>query len=189
MLTAKWLTYGKQLQEVNMWAKLENPPPRDSFQYILNLEASLHSLLSFAWTLTRPTNFNLLRQNIVFSYSERIPVSFSWLFHYFSFFFCYFTLLLIFTKIILLFLFYYICVFFFHEHYFYFFMFRNVPGCSMFLVLSTPYRNAKKVVFCQLFLSCYVSLNCALFRYSSLNFKIYRLKWHQFETVRSQITE
>ena len=28
--------------------------------------------------------------------------------------------------------------FFFHEKYFSFFMFRDVPGCSMFLVLSTP---------------------------------------------------
>ena len=93
----------------------------------MNLEANLHSLLSFAWTLTRPTNFNLLRQNIVFSYSQRISVSFSWLIDYFSFFFCYFTLLLIFTKITLLLLFYYI---FFHEKYFYFFMFRDVPECS-----------------------------------------------------------
>ena len=65
-------------------------------------------VLSFAWTLTLPTNFNLLRQNIVFSYSESIRVSFSWLFHYFSFFFCSFTFLLIFTKIFLLLLFYYI---------------------------------------------------------------------------------
>ena len=93
----------------------------------MNLEANLHSLLSFAWTLTRPTKFNLLRQNIVFSYSQRVSVSFSWLIDYFSFFFCYFTLLLIFTKIILLWLFYYI---FFHENYFYYFMFRDVPGCS-----------------------------------------------------------
>ena len=98
----------------------------------MNLEASLHSLLSFAWTLTRPTFFNLLRQNIVFSYSKRIPVSFSWLIDYFSFFFCYFTLLLIFTKIILLLLFYYI--FFFMKIIFIFScsgMFRNVP-CSWF---------------------------------------------------------
>ena len=28
--------------------------------------------------------------------------------------------------------------FFFHENYFYFFMFRDVPGCSVFRVLSTP---------------------------------------------------
>ena len=80
-----------------------------------------------------PTNFKLLRQNIGFSYSERIPVTFSWLFHSFSFFFfCYFTFLLIFTKIMLLLLY-----FFFSWKLFLFFhvpgcsgMFRNVPACS-----------------------------------------------------------
>ena len=94
------------------------------------------SLITVIYMNPHPTNFNLLRQNIVFSYSERIPVSFSWLFHYFSFFFCYFKLLLIFTKIMSLLLFYYIYIyiyiyfFFFHENYFYFFMFRDVPECS-----------------------------------------------------------
>ena len=39
------------------------------------LEARLDLVLSFEWTLTRLTN--KLRQNIVFSYSEMIPVSFS----------------------------------------------------------------------------------------------------------------
>ena len=118
----------------------------------MNLEASLHSLLSFGWTLTRPTNFNLLRQNIVLSYSERIPVSFSWLFHYFSFFFWLFYVIIDFYKhyFIIIFLLY----FFFHENYFYFFMFRDVPGCSgmfrhvpecsVFLVLSTASVNGTK---------------------------------------------
>ena len=49
----------------------------------VNLEASLHSLLSFEWVLTRPKNS--LRQNIVFSYSEMIPVSFFLCFFFFSF--------------------------------------------------------------------------------------------------------
>ena len=99
---------------------------RDPFKYVLNLEASLHSLLSFAWTLTSPTNFNLLRKNIVFSYSERIPVSSSWLFHYFSFFFCYFTLLLInFIFFFLYFFFMKIILIFSCSG-----MFRNVPACS-----------------------------------------------------------
>ena len=43
-------------------------------------------LLSFEWTLTRPKNS--LQQNIIFSYSEMIPVSFSFFicfFLYFSF--------------------------------------------------------------------------------------------------------
>ena len=97
----------------------------------MNLEASLHSLLSFAWTLTRPTNFNLLRQNIVFSYSERIPVSFSWLFHSFSFFFLLFYVLINFYKnyvVIII-----IIIFFFMKIIFIFScsgMFRNVPACS-----------------------------------------------------------
>ena len=53
----------------------------------------MHSLLSFAWTLTRQTNFNRSRQNIAFSYSERIPVSFSWLFHSFSFFLLFYAII------------------------------------------------------------------------------------------------
>ena len=107
----------------------------------MNLEASLHSLLSFAWTLTRPTNFNRLRQNIVFSYSERIPVSFSWLFHCFSFFFLLLYVIIniyknYFIIIILLYSFSWKLFFFLHvpgcSG-----MFRHVPECSMFLVLST----------------------------------------------------
>ena len=39
------------------------------------------------------------------------------------------------------------------------------------------------------YLSCYVSLNQALFCYSSVNLKISRLKWPRFETLRSPITE
>ena len=101
-------------------------------------QASLHSLLSYAWTLTRPTNFNLLRQNIVFSYSERIPVSFSWLFHYFSFFFYFFLFYVlinfyknVFVIIILL--------------YFFFpwklFLFFHVPGCSGMLRNVPEYKS------------------------------------------------
>ena len=84
-LTAKWLTYGKHYKR---WLCEEAWKPRSSRPILIYFEfrSKLHSLLSFAWTLTRPTNFNLLRQNIVFSHSERIPVSFSRLFHYFSFF-------------------------------------------------------------------------------------------------------
>ena len=82
----------------------------------------------------RPTNY--LRQNIVFSYPEMIRVSFS-LFLSLSVF-CYFRLLLIFIKIILLLLFY---LFIFMKIIFIFScsgMFRDVPECSVFQVLSTP---------------------------------------------------
>ena len=105
----------------------------------MNLEASLHSLLSFAWTLTRPTSG--LRQNIVFSYSEMIRVSFS-LFLYFSFFCCcYFKLLLIFTKNVLLLLYYYyffmkIILIFSHPG-----MFQHVPECSVFQLVTLSFSQ------------------------------------------------
>ena len=107
--------------------KAWKPPPRDPFYCILNLEASLHSLLSFAWTLTRPTNL-ICCDKILFSHTQRgYQFLFLDYFIIFRFFFGYFTFLLILTKTILLLLFYYIS---FHENYFYFFMFRDVPGCS-----------------------------------------------------------
>ena len=116
----------------------------------MNLEGSLHSLLSFAWTLTRPTNFNLLRKNIVVSYSERIPVSFSWLFHCFSFFLLLFYVINNFYKnyfviIILLYIFFMKIIFIFPCSG----MFRDVPECSVFLVLSTAvmYSAAGSFVF------------------------------------------
>ena len=118
----------------------------------MNLEASLHPLLSFAWTLTRPANY--LRQNIVFSYSEM-----SFFFLIISLFFVFYVilLLLIFTKTMLLqepswlLLSFYLINFFFMKITFKFScsgmfqdvsacsgMFRNVLECSMFRVLSTP---------------------------------------------------
>ena len=97
----------------------------------MNLEASLHSLLSFAWTLTCPKNL-ICCVKILFSHTQRgYQFLFIDYFIIFRFFFCYFTLLLIFTKIILLVLFYYI--FFFIKIIFIFScsgMFRNVPACS-----------------------------------------------------------
>ena len=39
------------------------------------------------------------------------------------------------------------------------------------------------------YLSCYVSLNQAFVRGSSLNLKISILNWHRFETSRNQITK
>ena len=92
------------------------------------------SLIAVICIDPRPTNY--LRQNIVFSFPEMIRVSFS-LFLSFSVF-CYFTLLLVFTKNLLLLL---LLLYLFHKNYFYFFMFRDVPECSVFLVLSTPFVN------------------------------------------------
>ena len=111
---------------------LKTPPSRPTLTYFES--RSKPSLITvICMNPHSPNKFNLLRQNIVFSNSERIPVSFSWLFHYFSVFFGYFTFLLILTKIILLLLFYYI--FFFMKIIFFHVpgcsgMFRNVPECS-----------------------------------------------------------
>ena len=63
-----------------------------------------------------------------------IRVSFS-LFLSFSVF-CYFTLLLVFIN--LFYYYYYFFFFFFMKIIFYFFIFKNVPECSVFRVLSTP---------------------------------------------------
>ena len=101
------------------------PPPRGP-----------HSLLSFAWTITRPTNY--LRQNTVFSHSEMIAVSFSYIISLFFVFFLLFYVilsLLIFTKTTSLLSFYLTNFFFFWK----LLLFFYVPGCSgMFPVLSTP---------------------------------------------------
>ena len=90
-----------------------------------------------------------LRQNIVFSYSEMIPVSFS-LFLYFSLFifllFLLFYVIIYFYKnfiIIIIIILFLIIIFFFLKIILFFHvpgcsgMFRNVPACSMFRVLST----------------------------------------------------
>ena len=110
------------------------------------------SKLSFEWTLTRPTNFNLLRQNIVLSYSERIPVSFSWLL--FFFFFCYFTFINFLQKS---FYYYYFIIFFFLKIIFIFScsgVFRDVPECSGFYrrpfiiyILRNTHQKAMSEIF------------------------------------------
>ena len=85
----------------------------------------------------RPTNY--LRQNIVFSYPEMIRLSFSFFLSLFVF--CYFTLFLIFIKFFFIII---ILLIYFRENYFYFFMFRDVPECFVFLVLSTPELTSKE---------------------------------------------
>ena len=101
----------------------------DPFLYSLNLEISLHLLWqSFEWTLTRPTNINC--DKILFLYSEMIQV-----FLFFFFMLCYviyFVIINFYKKYLLLLL------FFFIKNTFIFLMFWDVPGCSVFRVLSTP---------------------------------------------------
>ena len=92
-ITAKWLTHGKQLQEVAVLGTLKKPP--SSRPILIYFEfRSKPSLITVISMDPRPTNY--LRQNIVFSYPEMIRVSFS-LFLSLSVFFCYFTLLSIFS--------------------------------------------------------------------------------------------
>ena len=80
----------------------------------------------------RPTNY--LRQNIVFSYLEMIRVSFSL---FFSFSFLLFYVIINFKNLFYHYFFFMKIIFIFHvpgcSG-----MFRHVPQCSVFLVLSTP---------------------------------------------------
>ena len=106
-------------------SKAWKPPSSRPISWIyFEFRSKLHSLLSFAWTLTRPTNY--LRQNIVFSYSEM-----SFFFLIISLFFVFFLLffviflLLIFTKTMLLLSFYLINFFSWKL-----LLFFHVPGCS-----------------------------------------------------------
>ena len=84
--------------------------------------------------------------------------SFFFLTRFLNFFFffvilCYFVIINFYKNC---YYFYFILLIFFHENFFYFFMFqdvpgcsgmfRNVPECSVFWVLSTPYRSCLRAV-------------------------------------------
>ena len=122
---------------------MKTPSSRPVWKYFeFRSKPSLITVISMD---PRPTNY--LRQNIVFSYPEMIRVSFS-LFLSLSVF-CYFTLLLTFIKIILLLLLFLFYLFILMKIIFIFScsgMFRNVPDCSMFQVLSTPTKKCIKII-------------------------------------------
>ena len=122
---------------------MKTPSSRPVWKYFeFRSKPSLITVISMD---PRPTNY--LRQNIVFSYPEMIRVSFS-LFLSLSVF-CYFTLLLTFIKIILLLLLFLFYLFILMKIIFIFScsgMFRNVPDCSMFQVLSTPTKKCLKII-------------------------------------------
>ena len=108
-------------------SKAWKAPPRDPFEYILNLEANLHSLLSFPWTLAP----QIICDKILFSHTRR----------WYEFLFLYF------------FLFLFILFIYFRENYCYFFMFRDVPERSgMFrnVPCSGFYRRPKEIGGCNL---------------------------------------
>ena len=113
-ITAKWLTQGKQLQEVAVWGKLKKPP--SSRPILISFEfRSKPSLITVIWMDPHsPTAKNSLRQNIVFWYSEMIPVSFSLFVCLFVFMLCYviYFVIINFAKIVfyLLFLLFFIII-------------------------------------------------------------------------------
>ena len=129
---------------------LKTPLLATHFNIYLNLETSLHSIITVICMDPHSPN-KLFATKYCFlmrSCLEITRVSFS-LFLYFSFLFLLFYVIINFYKnyfiiVMLLYI-------FFHDNYFYFFMFRDVPRCSgmfrhvpecsVFRVLSTPQIN------------------------------------------------
>ena len=128
-ITAKWLTHGKQLQEVAVWGKLKNPPSSRPILIYFEFRNKPSLVTVICMNPHSPNKFQFVATKYCFQLILREDDSFFFLIIslFFVLFLCYFTLLLIFTKIIFRLLFYYI---FFNENYFYFFMFRDVPECS-----------------------------------------------------------
>ena len=138
LLKSKATSPYEQLQGVAVWGKLENPASSRSVLIYFEFR-SKPSFITVICMYPRLTNY--LRQNIVFSYPDMIRVSFSSFLSLslfdviLNFYKKYFITV---TIIIIIFFFYY---FFFMESIFIFScsgMFREVPECSVFLVLSTP---------------------------------------------------
>ena len=121
----------------------------------MNLEANLHSLLSFAWTLAP----QIICDKILFSHTRRW-YEFLFLYFFLFRFFVILRYLLIFTKniiiVIIIIIIIIILLFFFMKIIFIFScsgMFRNVPACSgMFHVTGfidalEHYRSIKNALF------------------------------------------
>ena len=98
------------------------------FNIYLNLEASLHSIITVI--CINPYSPNKLIATKYCFLILREDTSF-----FFLIIFCYFKLLLIFTKIILFLNYFFMKIIFIFS---FSGMFWNVPECSLFLVLSTP---------------------------------------------------
>ena len=107
------------------------------FNIYLNLEASLHSIITVIFI--NPYSPNKLIATKYCFLILREDTSF-----FFLIIFCYFTLLLIFTKIILFLNFFFMKIFFIFSCSG---IFRNVPECSLFLVLSTPWKMSCSIYF------------------------------------------
>ena len=137
--TVKWLTHEKQLQEVALWGKLKKKTLLATHFNIFWIQKQAFTHYCHLHEPSLSQQILIGCDKILFSHTQR-GYQFLFLYYFIIFrFFCYFTLLLIFPKNILLLLFYYIYIFSWK----WFFlscswMFRNVPGCSMFRILSTP---------------------------------------------------
>ena len=111
-ITAKWLTQGKQLQEVAVWRKLESPLFATHFNiFEFRSKPSLLSVIRM-----EQINNNLFNcAKILFSHTRKwFFLNYFFIFRlFFTLSFCYFTLSLIFTKIILLLLLIYIYIYIF----------------------------------------------------------------------------
>ena len=88
-ITAKWLTHGKPITRGSCVRNAYKTPLLTNHFNIYFEFRSKRSLITVIWMDPHsPTSKKSLRQNIVFSYPEMIPVSFSFflcLFLYFSF--------------------------------------------------------------------------------------------------------
>ena len=138
LLKSKATSPYEQLQGVAVWGKLENPASSRSVLIYFEFR-SKPSFITVICMYPRPTNY--LRQNIVFSYPDMIWVSFSSFLSLplfdviLNFYKKYFiTVIIIIIIIIIIFLFCMESIFIFSCSG----MFREVPECSVFLVLSIP---------------------------------------------------
>ena len=129
-ITAKWLTHGKQLQEVAVWGKLKKPPSSRPILIYFEFRSKPSLITVICMDPHSPNKLFATKYCFLILVDD---TSFFFFISLFLFFWCYFTLLLIFTKIILLLL-----LFFFSWKLFLFFhvpgysgMFRDVP-CSGF---------------------------------------------------------
>ena len=144
-ITAKWLTHGKQLQEVAVWGKLKNPPSSRPILIYFEFRSKPSLVTVICMNPHSPNKFQFVATKYCFQLILREDTSFFFLI--LSLFFVFpllFYVIINFYKnyfwiIILLYLFFMKI----------FFMFRDVPECSgMFrnVPCSGFYRRPVKVL-------------------------------------------
>ena len=156
LITAKWLTHGKQLQEVAVWGKLKKPPSSRPILIYFEFRSKPSLITVICMNPHLPNKFQSVATKYCFLILREDTCFFFLIISLFCVIFCYYTLLLIFTKNILLLLFHYI--FFFMKIIFIFAcfgmfrdvpecsgMFRHVAACSVFRVLSTAWKKVHRM--------------------------------------------